>query len=182
MRYSTVKLFYYINEAVDKNKDKTATNGYGDLQTPPELLTAPNVKDSNTEVDDDKKVHPLVDPGVMGKGDKEEKDTAVDLGNLTSIYGAYKLLPGKAGAESAIGHSVASVTADLMDPVNRLNRLNAEMRAQQEAVRNMSNISNYYKNLGSSTIPLRSPDDSGLLGKLRNMLQVGGMLPGAKKP
>ena len=153
MRYSTLKLLYYISEA----------SGFGGSSTP--VGPSPSVAEllkkkpgtTKTKSSGTKKIYPGVDPRVLGKDNKvgqvggEAGQSSVDiLMNFgKGIRGA-----GSAKVVANTGILTADRARDLLNPLTS-ELLKAERNAQQEAVRSMSNVSNFYKNLGPNAyIPL----------------------------
>lgn len=147
MRYSTLKLLSYISEA----------SGFGGSSTPvgpsssvSELFKKKpgtlKPKSSGT-----KKIYPGVDPNVMGKNNKVGQEAA-EAGQLT-IDATLNMGKGLPGAGSArIASNTLELAADRA--MGLVDLAIANRNAQQEGVRSMSNVSNFYKNLGQATIPL----------------------------
>jgi hypothetical protein len=182
MRYSALKLLYYINEATEAKKEERDPKDF-DKSLPTGVKDAVDKDAANSPFPTpkpqtgEKKEKPLVDPSVLGDIPDDEKVAAETGGQLASgLYGAAKYAPGK--AKALIGKGVLDVGLDL--GMNAYSRLDQEMKAHQEAVRGMSNVSNFYKNLGTETIPLRKKDDKGVLGFLGSLAQKLDLLPGKK--
>ena len=148
MRYSTLKLLSYISEA----------SGFGGSSTPvgpsPAVVElfkkkpgTPKPKSSGT-----KKIYPGVDPNVMGKNNKVGQEAA-EAGQLT-IDATLNMGKGLPGAGSArIAANTLELTTDRA--MGLVDLAIANRNAQQEGVRSMSNVSNFYKNLGPNVyIPL----------------------------
>lgn len=100
----------------------------------------------------------MLDPKVMGPDAiVKEVEAAVPL-----ISGPYKATMGIFGALSPLG-------AGAKDVLNAPARALEDIKAQQEAQRNMTNVANYYRNLGIKTIPMHGGQAS-LVGKIKSLL------------
>jgi hypothetical protein len=147
MRYSTLKLLSYISEA----------SGFGGSSTPvgpsPSVAELFKKKPSTTKPKSSgtKKIYPGVDPNVMGKNNKVGQEAA-EAGQLT-IDATLNMGKGLPGAGSA---RIAANTLELATDraMGLVDLAIANRNAQQEGVRSMSQVSNFYKNLGQATIPL----------------------------
>jgi hypothetical protein len=149
MRYSTLKLLSYISEA----------SGFGGSSTPAgpssvsELFKKKPVtpKSGSATSKGKKRIYPGVDPNVMGKNNKVGQEAA-EAGQLT-IDATLNMGKGLPGAGSArIAANTLELAADRA--MGLVDLAVANRNAQQEGVRSMSNVSNFYKNLGQATIPL----------------------------
>jgi len=150
MRYSTLKLLSYISEA----------SGFGGSS--PSVGLSPSVsevfkkkpgtpKSGSVKSKGTKKIYPGVDPNVMGKNNKVGQEAA-EAGQLT-IDATLNMGKGLPGAGSArIAANTLELAADRA--MSLVDLAVANRNAQQEGVRSMSNVSNFYKNLGQATIPL----------------------------
>jgi hypothetical protein len=158
MRYSSLKLLYYISEATGlggSSKSGEATPSTDELLKTKlgvnKLLDTKSGK-PKTAPSGKKKLYPGIDPRVLGQPNKvghvaaEGGQTAVDitLNMGKGIQGA--------GSARVVGNALEH-TADAGLSIK--DTLLANRRAQQEGVRSMSNVSNFYKNLGPNAyIPL----------------------------
>jgi hypothetical protein len=162
MRYSSLKLLYYISEATglgDSSKSGGATPSTEELLKTKlgvnKLLDTKSGK-PKTAPSGKKKIYPGVDPRVLGQPNKVGQ-VGAEAGQLT-VDATLNMGKGIQGAGSAkvvgnAGRLTTDRAADLLNPLDS-ELIKAERNAQQEAVRSMSNVSNFYKNLGVTTIPL----------------------------
>jgi hypothetical protein len=160
MRSASVSLLYYISES-----------GFGGGPSPKSNLSSP-VSSSPSTKSSGKKVYPHLDPNVMGEGGRGRMfDVAQGAIKTTakSPFGFYSLL-GSLGGGSAVDTATLKATGDLA--ASAPDRFSKDIRAQQEAQYKMTNVDNFYKNLGmSSAIPLLPPDDKTLAGRIISALK-----------
>ena len=152
MRYSSLKLLFYISEASGFGRSSKSVGPSPSV----EELTKTKPGSPMPKSSGKKKIYPGVDPNVLGKDNTVGKvgaeagqfsvDALLNFG--TGIPGA-----GSAKVVANVGRLTTDRTADLLIPLTS-ELIKAERNAQQEAVRSMSNVSNFYKNLGVTTIPL----------------------------
>lgn len=151
MRSSSVSALYYIAEA----------SGFGSGTTTPSSLkpTTPVTSGSSASTGK-KKVSPLVDPSVMGP--KGFPDVA--RGAVETIAKGPRSAFGLAG--DAKGEAFLTTTAGLLaakQAANLPKTFEKETQAQQEGIRGMTNVANFYKGIGAQPRPLHEPDQLGLL-------------------
>ena len=164
MRYSSLKLLFYISEA----------SGFGGSS--PSVGPSPSVTDlfktkpsaPKPKPSGKKKIYPGVDPNVLGHPNKEGR-VAAEAGESANNL---RLIPGKelkgAGTTAIITGAGA---LELSRSLNAPAILQAEVDAQQEGVRSMSNVSNFYKNLGNAPVsPLRPK--SSLIKSITDLLTI----------
>ena len=158
MRYSSLKLLYYISEATGPGG--SSTSGGATPSTEDLLKTKLGVKKlldtkpgkPKTAPSGKKKLYPGVDPRVMGQPNKVGH-VGAEAGqfNIDSSLNLGKGIKG-AGSARVVGNALEH-TLDF--DMSLKDTLLANRRAQQEGVRSMSNVSNFYKNLGPNAyIPL----------------------------
>lgn len=150
MRNSSLKLLFYISEASGFGGSSPSV---GPSSSVSELFKKKPVipKSDSTKAKGTKKIYPGVDPNVMGKNNKIGQEAA-EAGQLT-IDATLNMGKGLPGAGSA---RIAANTLELATDraMGLVDLAIANRNAQQEGVRSMSNVSNFYKNLGQATIPL----------------------------
>ena len=170
MNRSTKQLLYYIREA--------RSSGFGqfsdasDVGPPSPKVSAMQDEAKKREkqrkdaagIPEEPKAKPipaqgkiLIDPSVMGKEGGER--VAEPIAHLSSAINRAYLAGG--AALGAIGRPLSDV---LTGP----ERAQKELRAQQSAVQSMTNVSNYYKNLGIPTPSMHPKQD--LLTTLKGIL------------
>ena len=164
MRYSSLKLLYYISEASGFSRSSKSVGPSPSVEaltkTKPGI---PMPKSSGT-----KKIYPGVDPRVLGKNNKEGQ-LAAEAGEFANNL---RLIPGKElkGAGTA-AITTGELALELSRSFNAPAILQAEVDAQQEGVRSMSNVSNFYKNLGGAPVsPLRPK--SSLIQSITDLLKT----------
>ena len=158
MRYSTLKLLSYISEA--SGFGRSSSSGGASPSTEDLLKTKLGVKKlldtkpgkPKTAPSGKKKIYPGVDPRVLGEPNKVGQ-VGAEAGqfNIDATLNMGKGIKG-AGSARVVGNALEH-TADF--DLSLKDTLLANRRAQQEGVRSMSNVSNFYKNLGPNAyIPL----------------------------
>ena len=134
------------------------------------------------------KSKPLMDPSVMGD---EAPGEFIQTLTRQLALGPRQAI-GMAGSVLGVGGGKALVKASALSPLggmasqmgpNVVKRFEKEQKAQHEGVRSMTNIDQFYKNLGRATIPLYEPDEQSFLKSLFTKYQEGlrGGLPGTVK-
>lgn len=128
----------------------------------------------------------LIDPSVMGDGAMGEFSQTVGEVITKGPLGAMGLagdVLGIGGGKALLGFSVGPMGLGGKLAANAKKKFEREIEAQQEATRGMSNVSNFYKNLGISTRPLHEPGDIGEIGLIFKKYTegLGGGLPGTLK-
>ena len=164
MRSASVSALYYISEAGGSGGfgGKPASAGAsGTLSSP----TSSKNKPFQT------RVRPLIDTDVMGEGGK---GMSIDVakGALSTMMGPMKAMAGLGSLFG--GNLVTALTTDVQKDLaaNAVDRYKKDVRAQQEAVYNMSNVDNFYKNLGmAGRIPLLPPEENMLVNKIISTLR-----------
>ena len=168
MRSASVSLLHYIAEGGFSGSTTPAP--YSKMGKP--VSTSPAPKAAST-----KRSTPLMDPSVMGAGGAAVPDVAKEgIGELSKgLRGTFGILPG--GGSALIGAAAIKTGADMA--ANLPKRFEKETKAQQEAVYGMTNVDQFYKNLGmAGRIPLRPSDEESLLKKVFGGLGIGvGMKP-----
>lgn len=164
MRSSSLIALHYIVEA---------GSSFGGGTTTPSGLspTATSGKSASTGK---KKVSPLVDPDVMGPGGMPEFATRAIETIATGPRRLFNLGGDKAG-EAFLATSAAGLAAK--QAANLPQTFKREQEAQQEGIRGMTNVSNFYKGIGAQPIPLHSPGELGLLQTVLKNLAGGGKSP-----
>jgi hypothetical protein len=151
MRSSTVSALYYIAEA----------GGFGSgTSTPSSARPTTSVGPSVSSSTGKKKVFPLIDPSIMGK----EKFPDFARGAVETIAKGPRSAFGLAG--DAKGEAFLATTAGVLaakQAANLPKTFEKETQAQQEGIRNMTNVANFYKGIGAQPRPLHEPDQLGLL-------------------
>lgn len=99
----------------------------------------------------------LIDPSVMGSEGPEKMANAIAQLS-SSPYRAYL----------AGGAALGAIGRPLSDVLTTAERAKKELRAQQTAVQSMTNVSNYYKNLGIPTPSMHPKQD--LITTLKGIL------------
>lgn len=171
MNNSTLKLWGYIFEK---------TEGFGNpasptFKPPKRTPKKPTGTSSTTNVPSSAtaqqtKPKPLIDTGVMGSGGTTlSQDVRDRIGELSQgSKGIFQVLgPGSAGA-GLIGAAAAKAGMDIGSYMTTRSAL--ETRAQQEGIYNMTNVRQFYKNLGSEPIPLRPPPGQEMVAKVLSIL------------
>jgi len=100
----------------------------------------------------------LIDPSVMGK----EGYGKLPVGIAALTTGPYRAMVGAGGVAGAL------IGRGLADVISAPEKAKEEVRRQQTAVRSMTNVDNYYKNLGVKTPSMHPKDD--LLTTIKNIL------------
>ena len=100
----------------------------------------------------------LIDPSVMGK----EGYGKLPAGIVALTTGPYKAMVGAGGVAGAL------IGRGLADVLGTREKATEEIRRQQTAVRSMTNVDNYYKNLGVKTPSMHPKED--LLTTIKNIL------------
>ena len=109
-------------------------------------------------------IKPLIDPSVMGSGAPGEfvtKTVEYASEGPRTAFGLAGKLTGVGGGNALLTTTATQMAAKQL--ANVMKRYEKETQAQQEGVRNMTNVSNFYQNLGRATIPLHDTDEMGLL-------------------
>lgn len=149
MRSSSKKFIQYISEA-----------GFASTVPSKQKPTSGKKREKNTNI--------LIDPSLMGSEKiggivgtpGEEAKAVADIG-----LGPLKAAIGIGGLGGSILSQAKQVTTGFQRGVE-------EVKAQQEAIRNMTGVENYYKNLGIKTIPMHKKDES-ILGTIKGLLGLG---------
>ncbi len=148
MRYSSLKLLSYISEAgAGFGRSGTSVTGSPSITKILDKKPA-SLPKSNTQ---NKKTYPGVDPRVLGNDPIATlaAQTGEEASNFMLI--PQKELPGAGTAAVSTGAGALGLSRTL----GAANILQAELDAQQEGVRSMSNVENFYKNLRAPLSPLR---------------------------
>lgn len=133
-----------------------------------------------------KKENILIDPSVMGDGAMGEFGKTVAGSISTGPLAALGLVgdvTGVGGGKALLGYSTGPMGLSGKLAANAKKRFEREIEAQQEGVRGMANVSNFYKNLGAPTRPLHEPGELGLIASIFKKYTegLGGGLPGTLK-
>jgi hypothetical protein len=145
MRKDSQKLIQYIYERIDDGADVVSTSRT--TNTPKKAVSSAPPRERNKNI--------LIDPKLMGKEfgagiGKEEVATAL----------SYTTIPYKTFA--AVGGLGGGLLTAAKQVLNAPKRAEQEVKAQQEAIRNMTGVENYYKNLGIKPIPMHQKGESSL--------------------
>lgn len=151
MRSSSVSALYYIAEA----------SGFGSgTSTPSSAKPTTSVGSSISSSTGKKKVSPLIDTKIMGP----QKFPDFAKGAIETIAKGPRSAFGLAG--DAKGEAFLATTAGLLaskQAANLPKTFEKETQAQQEGIRGMTNVANFYKGIGAQPRPLHEPDQLGLL-------------------
>ena len=172
MRYSTHKFLKYIFEDSTTFGSPSSTSFKPPKRTAKKPTpTTPANKSSSSTTTNQSRPKPMMDPSVMGKGGKNlPPDVISTVEELSKASkGIFQSLP--SGGSSLVGAAATKAGIDIA--ANLPKRSEMETRAQQEGIYNMTNVRQFYKNLGAETIPLRPPPGQELLTKVMGILTGG---------
>ena len=156
MRSASVSLLYYISEA---------SGGFGGA---PGGVTTPITKPIGSKTSaKTSRARPGVDPSIMGGGGKAWEGS-ITKGAATPAISTGMNTLGLFG--DPVGAATLSVTKDIA--ANAPERFKDDIRAQTEGMYRMTNVDQFYKNLGlGSAIPILPPKNATLLAKLTAALK-----------
>lgn len=153
MKRESQKLMQYISERIDDGADSVSTPKKSN--TPKKVSSSTPVKERNKNI--------LIDPRLMGKDFDtgiEKEEIANTLAVTTAPYKTFAAVGG-------LGGGLLTATKQILTAPKRAEQ---EVKAQQEAIRNMTGVENYYKNLGIKTIPMHAKGEYSLPDAIRQVL------------
>lgn len=164
MRKATLQLLQYISEASTPVAPPTSPVSRAPTGVTKKIPNVPKPPSSGSK----KPTRPLIDPSVMG----EEGRTALGTpgGYETVSKGAFGAIGAIGGGKGLIQTATGKLTAELGLPQNLAKRGERMLRAQQEGLYRSTNVGQFFKNLGVDTIPLRDPEEPGLITTIKNLL------------
>jgi hypothetical protein len=145
MRKDSQKLIQYICERIDDGADSVSTPRQ--TNTPKKVAPVAAKREPNKNI--------LIDPKLMGR----DFSTGIGKEEVASAL-SYTTIPYKTYA--AIGGLGGGLLTAAKQVLTAPKRAEQEVKAQQEAIRNMTGVENYYKNLGIKTIPMHDKKESSL--------------------